>query len=167
MKGIYLGAYRAAHNVKGILLYQDINGLRDVGGDMLNVDLKEYDYVIATPPCNFWSIANYRRYESGYALMTRHLLPCILLKLLALGKPFIVENVRNDYLMSEYYLFKLPVFIYNVGRHTYWSNLFLPLNVAEQEIEHISKTPKADREGGQNVHNVIDIFLDSLGELKK
>ena len=47
MKGIYLGAYKAHHDSYDID-YQDINGLRDIGGDMLTVDLDKYDFIIAT-----------------------------------------------------------------------------------------------------------------------
>lgn len=172
--GIYLAAFKAKHNVVGTLIYQDINGNRDIAGDMLDIDLSKYDYIIATPPCNFWSICNYRRYSSKYALQTRHLLPMILLKLINCGKPFIVENVRNAPLMYQYGLFNLPLFIYEVGRHTYWSNLFLPLNCAEQRQDFLyggkvikyTDMDNNDHQGGFNVHKVIDIFLDNIGVLK-
>lgn len=60
MKGIYLGAFEAQHDGHDIV-YQDINGKRDVGGDMMDVDLTPYDYIIATPPCNYWSRARGKR----------------------------------------------------------------------------------------------------------
>ena len=94
MKGIYLAAFRAEHPNYNII-YQDINGKRDIGGDMMEVDLTSYDFNIATPPCNWWSKANYRRDRSPYALQTKHLLPDIIKKLCEQDKPFIVENVRN------------------------------------------------------------------------
>ena len=94
MKGIYLASFKALHENHNII-YQDINGERDIGGDMMNVDLTPYDYIIATPPCNWWSRANYRRDSSQYALETKHLLIDILDKLVKLGKPFIVENVKK------------------------------------------------------------------------
>lgn len=94
MKGIYLGAYKALHESYDID-YQDINGLRDIGGDMLTINLEKYDFIIATPPCNWWSRANYRRETSEYSIRTKLLLPCILFKLTLLGKPFIIENVLN------------------------------------------------------------------------
>ena len=122
MKGIYLASYKALHEEHNII-YQDINGERDLDGDMLDIDLSNYDYIIATPPCNYWSRANYRRERSDYALKTKHLLPCILNKLIQLNKPFIVENVRNDNLFSKYGLLKLPLYIYKIGRHTYWTNI--------------------------------------------
>lgn len=94
MKGIYLPSYKALHPNHDIV-YQDINGERDIGGDMLEVDLSPYDYIIATPPCNWWSRANYRRNSYEYALKTKHLLIDILHKLCNQSKPFIVENVKT------------------------------------------------------------------------
>ena len=60
-----------------------------------NISL-ELDFIIATPPCNFWSRANWRRYSSAYALSTRHLLPGILHRLINLGKHFIISNIFNN-----------------------------------------------------------------------
>ena len=93
--GIYLAAFKAMHP-KYAIVYQDINGKRDIGGDMMNVDLTPYDFIIATPPCNWWSRANYRRDRSPYALQTKHLLPDIIKKLCEQDKPFIVENVKKQ-----------------------------------------------------------------------
>ena len=73
MKGIYLASYKANHPNHDIV-YQDINGERDIDGDMMEIDLTPYDFIIATPPCNWWSRANYRRNTSLYALTTKHLL---------------------------------------------------------------------------------------------
>lgn len=122
MKGIYLASFEANHPNHEII-YQDINGKRDIGGDMMQVDLAEYDYIIATPPCNWWSRANYRRNTSAYALETKHLLIDILAKLIKQNKPFIVENVRNDKAFKEHHLFDNNLFVYRIGRHTYWSNI--------------------------------------------
>ena len=132
MRGIYLAAFKALHEEHDIV-YQDINGKRDIAGDMMNVDLTPYDYIIATPPCNYYSRANYRRETSEYAQKTKHLLPGILKKLIALGKPFIVENVRNKRIFTELGLLNLPCHIYLIGRHTYWSNILFPYEDIEQE----------------------------------
>ena len=74
MKGIYLAAFRARHPNYNII-YQDINPRCkcDLVGDMLDVNLTEYDFIIATPPCNYWSRANYRREVSEYSRKTKHL----------------------------------------------------------------------------------------------
>ena len=100
MKGIYLASFKAYHPNYD-LAYQDINGKRDIGGDMMDIDLTPYDFIIATPPCNWYSKANYRRNVSEYALKTKHLLPDIIAKLYQLGKPFIVENVQNKSLIPH------------------------------------------------------------------
>lgn len=170
MKGIYLAAYKAIHKDFDIV-YQDINGKRDVGGDMMEIDLSEFDYIIATPPCNYWSICNYRRDISKYALETRHLLPEIIRKLCKLDKPFIVENVRNFPLMNQYHLFDFPLFVYIIGRHTYWTNIFLDTIDIEQRQDFLNggKVIKyndmnnCDHQGGFNVHNVIEVFLKTIG----
>ena len=97
MKGIYLAAYKDRHYDFDID-YNDIVALPGINivGDMMSVDLSGYDFIIASPPCNYYSRANYRRDYSDYALSTKHLLPDILNKHLTVGKPFIVENVRNE-----------------------------------------------------------------------
>ena len=167
MRGIYLAAFKALHEEHDII-YQDINGKRDIAGDMMNVDLTPYDYIIATPPCNYYSRANYRRETSEYAQKTKHLLPGILKKLIALGKPFIVENVRNKRIFTELGLLNLPCYIYLIGRHTYWSNILFPYEDIEQEYDfkfggYVRKTVqdygRSNRQGGENVHNVIERFI--------
>lgn len=125
MLGIYLGAYKAYHENYN-LDYNDIKQTSNninIIDDMLNVDLTKYDFIIATPPCNYWSRANYRRETSEYAQATKHLLPNIIDKLIKLEKPFIVENVRNNKLMNQYSLLNKDCYIIQYGRHTYWTNI--------------------------------------------
>lgn len=163
MKGIYLASYRALHSEHNIV-YQDINGKRDIAGDMLDVDLTLYDFVIATPPCNYWSRANYRRDKSLYSLNTKHLLPKILNKLIDLGIPFIVENVRNRKLFNKYGLLDLDCLIYEIGRHTYWTNvvLFGYQNIRQIKNERIANKAGCNRQGGDNVHQVIEHFINCI-----
>lgn len=161
-KGIYLAAFEDEHLGHDIV-YQDINGKRDIGGDMLEVDLTQYDFIIASPPCNYYSRANYRRETSEYSILTRHLLPGILDKLVKLNKPFIVENVRNSVIMSRLKLYDYPLFIYEIGRHTYWSNVFLNSQFIPQVKENVKYVSSAKRQGGINVHNVIEVFLETIG----
>ena len=160
MKGIYLAAFKAKHDAKD-LTYQDINGKRDIGGDMMDVDLSPYDYIIATPPCNYWSRANWRRDSSDYAQKTAHLLPSILRKLIKLDKPFIVENVLNSKKFIEIGLYALPCHIYCIGGHTYWTNvlLFVDVKQYDQNKQYISSSA---RQGGINVHNVSQQFIDQV-----
>jgi site-specific DNA-cytosine methylase len=170
MKIIYLAAYKA-HHPKYDMIYQDINGKRDISGCMLDVDLTPYDVIIATPPCNYYSRANYRRETSEYSLLTKHLLPTILNKLIEINKPFIVENVINFTLMKEFYD---QVFVYEHGRHTYWTNIPFNPSTIKQKNEFDYRpimsgknkgrlgdyTPSSKRQGGQNVHNVIEYWLE-------
>lgn len=161
-KGIYLGAYKANHPNYNIV-YQDINGQRDLAGDMLSIDLEPYDFIIATPPCNWWSNA-FRKIKtmSQYAEDTKHLLPFIIDILIDLDKPFIVENVRNKPLFKKHGLYDKDCFIYHYGRHTYWTNIiFNPIGI-NQVSDNINNLSSKDRQGGINVHNVIEYWLSNL-----
>lgn len=186
MKGIYLASYKAYHPNYNIV-YQDINGQRDIGGDMLEVDLSSYDFIIATPPCNYWSRANYRRETSEYAQSTKHLLGAIIDKLITLGKPFIVENVRNKVLMATHGLLDVKCHIIEHGRHTYWTNIPFDPSMILQLPEFIPKFKKIghkqfldemtgkiyrsnntirinnNTQGGDNVHKVIEHWLQIIG----
>lgn len=160
-KGIYLASFKAMHQDYNIT-YQDINGKRDIGGDMLDIDLAPYDYIIASPPCNYWSRANYRRETSEYSQKTKHLLPTILNKLIKLNKPFIVENVINRKLYKKHGLYNLDCFVYEHGRHTYWTNIMINFHGVKQYKENIKKLPSNKRQGGVNVHNVIEYWLEYI-----
>ena len=93
MKGVYLGACKARHRNYDIV-YNDIDPKfnPDILGDMLSIDLTPYDFVIASPPCNWWSKANPYYKTSPYALNTKHLLPDTIKRLAKSGKPFVIEN---------------------------------------------------------------------------
>lgn len=189
MNVIYLAAYEAYHPMFKVT-YQDINGKRDIDGDMMDIDLTPYDLIIATPPYNYWSRANYQRETSNYAQKTKHLLPDILNKLIDIGKPFLVENVRNYNLMNKYGLFNNNCFIYEIGRHTYWTNI--PFNPSlikqERDFKATNKRIPGNRgkfmspdgrvlnssgqiritkntQGGNNVHNVINYWLELVKQI--
>lgn len=171
MKGIYLASYKALHETHDII-YQDINGKRDIGGDMMDVDLTPFDYIIATPPCNYYSRANYRRETSEYSQKTKHLLPDIIDKLILLGKPFIVENVKNKKLFTKCGLLKKNCNIYFIGRHTYWTNLVFNLEDVElmnvnqlQDVKNhnnLQQYARTKRQGGKDVHEVVEYFIDQV-----
>lgn len=162
MKVIYLASYKAIIDRNDFdVVYQDKFIQRDVGGCMFDVDLSDYDIIIATPPCNYWSRANYRRDSSIYALDTKHLLPEILKKLENINKPYLVENVRNRVLMKEI-IDNFKGFVYEVGRHTYFTNImFNPTNVPQKK-DYIKLISTKHRQGGENVATVIDLFLDCI-----
>lgn len=177
MKGIYLGACRAVHPNYNDIVYQDIDNTRDIGGDMLSIDLSNYDFVICTPPCNYYSHANWRREVSDYSLKTRHLLPCSIVKLAMSGKPFLIENVRNENLFKLNHIFELcdlyGLNVYYHGRHTYFTNLFMDISTIPQILDNIqyssSLTPKSFgsgkyRQGGLNVYRVVEYFLEIVHE---
>lgn len=167
MKGIYLGACRAYHPNYDLDYNDIISGYHiNIVCDMLDIDLTKYDFIIASPPCNFYSHANYRRYISEYSQKTKHLLPNILLKCVGSGKPFIVENVRNYNLFKKEGIIKIcddyGIITYGYGRHTYFTNvMFNPSNIFQQNdnIQYISNSKKTYREGGLNVFNVIEFWL--------
>lgn len=168
MKGIYLGACRAFHPDFNIV-YQDIDGTRDIGGDMLDIDLAPYDFVICTPPCNFYSKANCN-INSEYSIKTKHLLPCSIIKCAESHKPFLVENVINRkrfHLMGVYQLcafYRLKVFEY--GRHTYITNVEFPYShlPQEQEFKYGGKYVGSSgyHQGGLNVFLVVNAFISSI-----
>lgn len=169
LKIIYLAAGRALHPDYDII-YQDIDGSRDLSGNMLFTDLNFYDVIIATPPCNFWSRARGNKL-SDFSLKTMHLLPCIITKLLLLNKPFIVENVSNIKRFSEYDLFSFNCFQYKIGRHFYFTNVCLDnfinelISLQRQDFKYGGKVIKYDdmnslyHQGGYNVYVVIEKFL--------
>lgn len=168
-KGIYLGACKALHKDYDIV-YQDIDGTRDLGGDMLEVDISQYDYIIATPPCNWWSQLNMVWYKSPYALKTRHLLPLIILRLAKNKKPFVVECVKNLKRYKENHILQIceekGIRYQVVGRHVYFTNT--NVDFACPQIQDFGKggvlvNNDGYRQGGTNVHNCIEKFLEVYG----
>ena len=174
MKGIYLASCKARHK-KYNLIYNDIDPKYkpDIVGDMLQVDLTSYDYIIASPPCNWWSKANPYYKTSKYALETKHLLPDTIIKLSESGKPFIIENVKNIKRMAENGIFDLinryGLFYQFVGRHIYiYNGLLIDLNCEQiQDFIYGGKRVNKDgyNQGGTNVYNVIEIWLKQINSI--
>jgi len=163
---ICLAAGKAVLNYDNVI-YNDFIVKRDLVCDMMDVDLSQYDILIATPPCNYYSRANsYKSKETSvYSQTTKHLLPDIIDKFIASGKPFIVENVRSGPLFKKLGLFNKNCFIYFYGRHTYWTNvMFNPLGIP-QEYDFCSIPGygcvrlKSYVQGGKNVNDVFDYWL--------
>lgn len=169
-KGIYLAACKARHHNYNIT-YQDIDKKCncELKGDMLLIDITDYDYIIATPPCNFWSRANPYYLKSEYSRKTKHLLPAIILKLASQDKPFIIENVINKTRMAKYGIMQIielyPELNYiEVGRHCYISNTdinFLQDIPQIQDFKYggIRVNKDGYNQGGTNVYNVIEAWL--------
>lgn len=169
MKVIYLAAGKAILN-NDFTVYNDLFIDRDIKKDMLKIDLNDYDVLIATPPCNYYSRANYRRNISKYSLNTKHLLPCIIDKFILTGKPFIVENVLNKNLMKDIILSLPPDVKYiEYGRHSYFTNIlgYVPNVPQKQDFKYggyfINKG--SDKQGGNNVNAVIDEFIEYVKEV--
>ena len=177
MKGIYLGSCLAYHPNYN-LDYNDIEELPHINikCDMMKVNLKEYDFIIASPPCNYWSKANYRRETSVYAQSTKNLLPDLIKKCNSIDKPFIIENVKNYKLFEKEgiikYCIENNINIYIIGRHTYFTKKFLRLENPQIKDNVTSKQHKSTnlnnyRQGGANVHNTIEIFLKLMQEYEE
>ena len=168
MKGIYLCANKARHPDFNIV-YQDIDPKCkcDILGDMFEVDLTPFDFIVCTPPCNWWSKTNPYYYKSFYALSTRHLLPCALIRLAALGKHFIVEGVKNIKRYTENHIFRIcaeyHIKYQIVGRHIYFSNIDVDLSCPQiQDFRYGGVRVNNDgyNPGGTNVYNCIQIWLN-------
>lgn len=81
-----------------------------------NDELKEYDFIWASPPCQSHSRANHiwKRYNPDMRLYD------LIQQLRRVGKPFIVENVIPYY--------KPPIMPqYRIDRHFLWTNVSVPL----------------------------------------
>lgn len=172
LKVIYLAAGRAKLKYANVV-YNDYKVKRDLVCDMMSVDLADYDILIATPPCNYYSRANHVRETSVYAQETKHLLPDIIDKFIGTGKPFIVENVRNEPLFKKLGLYNKNCFIYKHGRHTYWTNIMFDMSTILQEFD-FKQIPgygcvrlKSYVQGGRNVNDVLDYFIEVVNEILK
>lgn len=168
--GLYLAACKARHpnwNIK----YNDIDKKYgcDIVADMLTVSTYGYAYLIATPPCNFYSKINYRYYRSKYAWQTINLLPLVLMKFAETDKPFIVENVINRKKFEFLGIYKLcdylGIFYQEVGRHTYFTNVKCDLSCEQhQDFRYGGYRVNTDgyNQGGSNVAAVIEKWLDFI-----
>lgn len=164
-KVIYLACGRAKLNYEHVT-YNDYKEKSDLQCDMMEVDLSNYDILIATPPCNYYSHARGSNAPSTYALSTKHLLPDIIDKFIITGKPFIVENVRNKPLFKKLGLYDKNCFIYTHGRHTYWTNVMINMQGIPQEHDfkciqgYGCVRLKSYVQGGKNVNDVLDYFIE-------
>ena len=167
MKGVYLASGTARHPSYNIDYVDTDKATKPtILSDMKSLDLSQYAFVICSPPCNFWSHATSTARCSQYAKKTAHLLPWALLCLPDLGVPFIVENVKNKPKMSRFGIFKMArqqgLYVYEVGRHTYFTNVFCELSCKQEKDFRkggICLRSRRGRQGGENVHRVIEIWL--------
>lgn len=165
MKVIYLAAGSGEIDYKNTT-YQDMYIKRDIGGDMLKININSYDIIIATPPCNYWSRARGNRKPSQYALDTKHLLPGIIEKLENQNKPYIIENVINKKLMKDI-INNFSGHYYEIGRHSYFTNIMINFSKINQINENIKLINSKNRQGSINVKNVLDYFIKYVMENEK
>lgn len=164
LKVIYLCARE--HRLKPIegveVIYNDIDPRFgcDLVGDCMDVKLRKYDILIATPPCNYWSKANYRREFSKVAQATKHLLPDLLMRFEVSGKPYIIENVDNMNLMiREFNASRYPWF--RNGHHIYFSNLINTLWSKDFICPMKQELPQGHRDNNEAVDYVLNEWLAS------
>ncbi len=172
-KGIYLCAFRARFPQLD-MDYNDIDPKTGCGiiGDAMRCDLRKYDYILASPPCNYWSKANITYLTSEYSQKTKHLLPAMLALLGHTGKPFILENVRNSPRFKRHNVWniagKYGLFSYEVNRHTYFTNMmfnpWLP-KMTDFKENGIRLRSVKDGQGGGQVEAVFLQWLAACGFL--
>lgn len=131
--------------------------------DCLDVDLTPFDILIATPPCNYWSKANYRRNRSAVALATKHLLPTLLQKFEATGKPFIIENVDNINLMEREFQ-ATKHYWFRHCHHVYFTNRMSCLFDKGPLTFLKYKMSQGHRDGNPSVDYVLNTWLRSVLE---
>ena len=164
MKGIYLCA--RCHRIPGYDIdYNDIEPLPGINIQCSceNIKLEKYDFIIATPPCNYWSRANYRRDKSKVAQLTKHLLIYCLKECIKSGKPFIVENVLiPNYLRPK----EFDSYKFTYGTHTFWTNVLLP-NPGKPIKPGKWKNYKSygKRDDNIQVDYIIRLFLSTIKDI--
>lgn len=164
MLGIYLCA-RKHRLLDYDIVYNDIisyDGI-DIVSDCRSVSLLPFDYIICTPPCNYYSRANYRRDISKIALETKDILPYMINKCILSGKPFLIENVLNDSLLP-----KADCFTYKFGNHIYYTNVLLCMVSKDLFVkQNKANVCRNKRDGNYNVDLIIRLFLEIINIPKK
>ena len=134
--------------------------------DILKRDfwIKRFDAYIFTPPCNYYSRANWRRETSPVAQETKDLLPLCLDFAVNSGHWFLVENVLNKTMFKDLY----PQYQFTFGGHTFWSNVLskkdvLGLTAPKQNKQYVSRNM---RDGNYAVDLVINMFLQEISDME-
>lgn len=158
-KGVYLCSRK--HRLSGYNLdYNDIVYFEGINllCSCEDVDLSNYDYIIATPPCNYYSRANYRRDRSDVALSTKHLLPYCINACRLSGKPFLIENVVNKSLLP----IADDLYVFEFGQHTFYTNVFFLVPYGSEIKQNKQNVTRSKRDGNFNVDLIIRIFLETI-----
>lgn len=149
------------------VFYNDIKAYvkpLDYECDCLDVDLDGFDVLIATPPCNYWSKANYRRETSKVAQSTKHLLPVILHRFSCSGKPWIVENVCNEPLMRKEIKDLDSFFWFVANNHMFFTNYMGDLFDMQYPPQNKAKLQYGHRDDNYVVDFVFNRWLEKMCE---
>ena len=166
MKGLYLCSRE--HRIPGYeIIYNDIVNYPgiDLCMDIRDIRLKDLvnnniDYIIATPPCNFYSRANYRRESSIVAQETKDLLPYCLALCIKSGLPFIIENVMNSTLLPKSNLYE-----FDFGQYHFYTNVFMLVPDKSYAVsQNKQNVTRSKRDGNKNVDLIIKLFLELVHE---
>lgn len=119
--------------------------IRKIINDHWDWLVHSFDAFLFTPPCNYYSRANWRRETSKVALETKDLLPLCLNFAVLCGKPFIVENVQNSTLLKDLF----PTYQFTLGGHTFWSNVlkaddFVGVVPPKQNKQNVNREKRDD-----------------------
>ena len=109
--------------------------------DALDVDIEPYDFIWASPPCQHFSIGTRKHNRKNHA----DLLEITREKLVASGKPYIIENVPNAPLLSPVILCGTMFPGLKVFRHrAFESNIELEVKMLCAHKGHKAKERRTD-----------------------
>lgn len=108
--GCSMGYYMAGFEVVGVdIEFQPRYPFRFIQSDMFDIDLSEYDFIHASPPCQGYSITRHLHKEKAHDLLVDR----VRTFLKASGKPYVIENVVGAPLINPIslngYMFGLQV----------------------------------------------------------
>ena len=142
--------------------YSNLTG--DIRVVLKTLWVRRFDAYIFTPPCNYYSRANWRRETSQVAQETKDLLPLCLDFAVNSGHYFLVENVLNKTMFKDLY----PQYQFTFGGHTFWSNVLSKKDVEglyapKQNKQFVSRNK---RDGNYAVDLVINMFLEEITSME-
>ncbi len=109
--------------------------------DAINVDIEPYDFIWASPPCQHYSIGTRSDNRDNHA----DLVDITRQKLIASGKPYIIENVPNAPLVNPVQLCGTMFPGLKVFRHRkFESNIPLEVEMKCQHKGHKAKERRTD-----------------------
>jgi DNA (cytosine-5)-methyltransferase 1 len=134
--GAAMGYYRAGFEVIGVDIEpQPHFPFEFHQGDALTYPLEGFDAYHASPPCQFASILTPTDKKANH----ENLIPATRQRLLATGKPFVIENVKGarEHLINPIFLCG-TMFGLRIYRHRYFeTNIVLPLlNTSCNHFKH-------------------------------